>query len=63
MAANHWSTDTWGDEPTVNLPAYRVLPMGNCGPLIHVTPKGHHLVDWDCEGQCLTCNHPLESQQ
>jgi len=51
----------WGDEYTVSLPRYRVLTMGECGPLIHVTPEGHHIVDWDCDGICLVCNHALEA--
>lgn len=61
MAANNWNKpDDWGNEPTVTLPPFRTLPVGQCGDvLIHVTPTGHHLVGMDCDGVCLTCNQPL----
>lgn len=62
MPANgHKAKDHWGDSPTVILPAYRTLYMGHDGPLVHVTPYDYHVVDMDCDGVCLTCNHPLES--
>ena len=52
----------WGNEPTVILPRYRTLSLGcpDTGPLIHVTPEGHHYVDLECDGVCLVCNHNLE---
>jgi len=62
MPANTNHIHEWGDEYTVTLPRYRILAMGgDCGPLIHVTPEGHHLVDMDCDGVCLVCNHALEA--
>lgn len=63
MAANQKDfSNYWGDEPTVSLKPYRVLHMGcnDDGILIHVTPAGHHVVDLDCDGVCLTCGQPLE---
>lgn len=61
MAANT-AKHEFGDEPTAILPAYRTVSLGQCSDvLIHVTPQGHHTVELDCDGVCLTCNHPLES--
>lgn len=52
--------DVWSSPPTVVLPPFRTLPMGEGALLIHVTPTGHHMVDMDCDGVCLTCGQPLE---
>lgn len=53
----------WGEEPTTHLPRYRTISLGcpDTGPLIHVTPTGHHYVDADCDGVCLVCLNPLQA--
>lgn len=53
----------WTEQKTIVLPAYRTIGMaGDCGPLVHVTPEGYHLVDFDCDGVCLVCLKPLTGQ-
>ena len=54
----------WGGEKTTRIPRYRIMTMGaKCGPMIHITPEGTHVVtfDLDCEGCCLDCGKPLEA--
>lgn len=62
MTANS-ALSEWGNEPTMVLPRYRILHVGceYSGHIIHVTPSGFHVVDFDCEGICLVCNEPMEA--